>query len=91
MKTTKKRVPHVIISHQKLLRRPIGIPLEISKLIKIEGQYAWFDVSKKEFLEEVDRVKLVIKERESNPEYITHSNWFPVSHHDNRPRKGRKE
>jgi len=41
--------------------------------LKVEGEYAWFDVSKKEFLEEVEQIKLIIKERETNPEYIVHS------------------
>ena len=90
LKTTKKKVPHAIISYQKFLKRPIGIPIEVSKLLKADVQYAWFDVSKKEFLEEVEHIKLLIKEREANPEYIVHSKWYPIYHFDSRPRKDRK-
>jgi len=90
LKTTKKKVPYVIISYQRFMRRPIGIPLEVSKLLKVEGEYAWFDVSKKEFLEEVEQIKLIIKDRETNPEYIVHSKWYPIYHFDSRPRKDRK-
>jgi len=91
--TTKKDVPHVIISYERFLRRPIHIALEVSKLERTEGNYAWFNVLKKDFLKEVNRQRVIIKEREQYGDFVEPvTSWYHSRSRgfDSRPRPRKK-
>lgn len=91
--TTKKDVPHVIISYERFLRKSISIALEVSKLERTEGNYAWFNVLKKDFLKEVNRQRVIIKEREHYGDYVEPvTSWYHSRSRgfDSRPRPRKK-
>ena len=64
-KTIKKLKPYAIILIRRFLRKDIAIALETEKIIRIEGDYAWFNLTKAEFDEEVKRTEAIIIDRES--------------------------
>ncbi|MBN1331195.1 MAG: hypothetical protein JXA54_17120 [Candidatus Heimdallarchaeota archaeon] len=66
-KTVKKYIPYAIILIRKPFRKDLTVPIEAEKLLKLEGTYAWFDVTKEEFEEEVKRLKEITMEREIYP------------------------
>jgi len=63
-KTVKTYEPHAMILIQKFLRKDIIVPLEAEKVTKVEGGYAWFDITKAGFDEEVKRFRKIVAERE---------------------------
>jgi hypothetical protein len=63
-KTIKKYKPYVIIRVRKSFRKDILVPIEAEKLLKVEGTYAWFNITKEEFDEEVKRLKDIKTERD---------------------------
>jgi len=93
LKTTKKHVPHVIISYERFLRKSISIALEVSKLERTERNYAWFNVLKKDFLKEVDRQRVIIEEREQYGKFVEPvTSWYHSRSRgfDSRPRPRKK-
>lgn len=52
-KLTKIRVPHVVILVQNFLKKDAEVPILVDKIVKVKGEYAWFDIVKKDFNEEV--------------------------------------
>ncbi|MBK5114957.1 MAG: hypothetical protein JJE41_15130 [Candidatus Heimdallarchaeota archaeon] len=64
-KTIKTYEPFVMILIRKFLRKDMVVPLEAKKVTKVEGIYAWFNVTKAEFDEEVKRIKKIKAERET--------------------------
>ena len=91
--TTKKDVPHVIISYERFLRKSISIALEVSKLERTDGNYAWFNVLKKDFLKEVNRQRVIIKEREHYGDFVEPvTSWYHSRSRgfDSRPRPRKK-
>ncbi|HUT81970.1 MAG TPA: hypothetical protein VMZ29_12275 [Candidatus Bathyarchaeia archaeon] len=62
-KTVKKYIPYAIILIRKPFKKDITVPIEAEKLLKLEGTYAWFDITKDEFDEEVKRLKEIKMER----------------------------
>ena len=65
--TVKKYKPFVIIRVRKSFKKDVLVPIEAEKLIKAEGSYAWFDITKKEFDEKVKRLKEIKTERDIYP------------------------
>ncbi|MBY8994570.1 MAG: hypothetical protein KGD59_08470 [Candidatus Heimdallarchaeota archaeon] len=63
-KTIKKYKSFVLIRVRKSFRRDVLVPIEAEKLIKVEGTYAWFNITKEEFDEEVKRLKDIKTERD---------------------------
>ncbi|MBY8995156.1 MAG: hypothetical protein KGD59_11440 [Candidatus Heimdallarchaeota archaeon] len=64
-KTIKTYEPFAMILIRKFLRKDMVVPLEAKKVTKVEGIYAWFNVTKAEFDEEVKRIKKIKAERET--------------------------
>lgn len=56
-KTIKKYKPFVIIRVRKTFRKDVLVPIEAEKLLKVEGTYAWFNITKEEFDDVVKRLK----------------------------------
>ncbi|MFW9924149.1 MAG: hypothetical protein ACFFDW_12765 [Candidatus Thorarchaeota archaeon] len=63
-KTIKKYVPCVMILIERRFKKNLVIPLEISKILKVQGDYVWFNITKEEFDIEVERYSKIQKERE---------------------------
>ncbi len=63
-KTIKTKKPYAMILVRKFLKSDTVVPLSADKVTKIEGQYAWFDISKEEFSLEAKRVANITTERE---------------------------
>ena len=63
-KTIKKDIPYVMIAHPKRSMKNVVIPVEAERVIKVEGMYAWFDITKEEFDKEAKRIKNIKVERE---------------------------
>jgi len=66
-KTIKKYKPFVMILVRKSFRQDVLVPVEAEKLIKVEGTYAWFNITKEEFDEEVKRLREIKTERDIYP------------------------
>ena len=67
-KTIKKYKPNAMILVTKRFKKKIIIPLEVEKIIRIEGTYVWFDISIEEFEKEVKRLREIKTEQEIYPE-----------------------
>lgn len=63
-KTIKKNIPYAMIIVRKFLKKTIVVPIETEKVTKVEGNYVWFSITKSEFSEEVQRIRMIIAERE---------------------------
>ena len=63
-KTIKKNIPYVMIVVQKFLQKTVVVPIEAEKVIKVEGNYVWFSITKSKFTEEIKRIRMIIAERE---------------------------
>ncbi len=46
---TKKTVPYVFIFVQQFMKKDALVPLLADKILKVEGNYVWFDILKKDF------------------------------------------
>jgi len=66
-KTVKKYKPFVLILVRKSFKKDIIVPIEAEMLLKVEGSYAWFNITKKEFDEEVKRLREIKTERDIYP------------------------
>ena len=65
-KTIKKLKPYFIVRvKQGFLLKPLIITLEAEKLLKYNKDSAFFNITKAEFEEEVERQKIIIYERDS--------------------------
>ncbi len=63
-KTIKKNIPYVMIVVQKRFQKKLVVPIDAKKVIKIEGIYVWFNITKAEFNEVIKRIKKIKIERE---------------------------
>jgi hypothetical protein len=66
-KTVKKYKPFVLVRVRRSFRKDIIVPIEAEKLLKVEGSYAWFNITKKEFDQEVKRLREIKTERDIYP------------------------
>jgi len=64
-KTIKKDVQYAIILVRKIMKKDTLVPIEVSKLTKIDGLSVLFNITKKEFDEETERVRALKQERET--------------------------
>lgn len=62
-KLTKIRAPHAVILVQAFLKKDAEVPILVDKIVKIKGEYAWFDILKKDFDDEVKHYRK-LKERD---------------------------
>ncbi|MHA1213512.1 MAG: hypothetical protein ACTSSH_13765 [Candidatus Heimdallarchaeota archaeon] len=60
---TKKQVQHLIISFKVKWRKAISTPIDTSEITKVEGNNVWLTITKKSFLEKIEREKILQKER----------------------------
>ena len=66
-KTIKKYKPYAMILVRKYFKKDVLVPIDTKKLIKVEGTYAWFNITKEEFDEEVKRLREIKTERDIYP------------------------
>lgn len=66
-KTIKKYKPFAIILVRKSFKKDVLVPVDAEKLIKVEGTYAWFNITKEDFDEEVKRLREIKTERDIYP------------------------
>ncbi len=52
-KTIKKYKPYAMILVRKYFKKDVLVPVDVEKLIKVEGTYAWFNIKIEEFDEVV--------------------------------------
>ncbi|HUU77298.1 MAG TPA: hypothetical protein VMX55_03065 [candidate division Zixibacteria bacterium] len=63
-KTIKKYKPYAMILVNRRFRKDLIVPIELEKVTKVEGIYAWFNITKDEFNTEVERISDTKIERE---------------------------
>lgn len=63
-KIVKKYIPNAMILIERRFAKNLVIPLEISKILKIQGDFVWFNITKEEFASEVIRYSKMQMERE---------------------------
>ncbi len=66
-KTVKKYKPFAMVLARKYFKKDVLVPLDVEKLIKVEGTYAWFNITKEDFDEEVKRLREIKTERDIYP------------------------
>ncbi len=57
---TKIKKPHALIMVKNFLRKDVVIIMELSKLQKSDSYYAWFDILKKDFIQEVNETRALM-------------------------------
>ncbi len=72
-KTIKKAKPHALIRYQKRFKKDVFVPIDLEKLVKAEKGYTWFDITKKEFEEEAERIRKTRTVREIYSGDIKHT------------------
>lgn len=72
-KTIKKTKPHALIRFQKRFKKDVIVPLALEKNLKEEKGYVWFDITKKEFEEEIEAIRKIQTEREIYSGDIKHT------------------
>ncbi len=63
-KTIKKYKPYAMILVIKRFKKKLIVPIEVEKIIKVEGTYVWFDISNEEFEKEEKRLRKIKTEQE---------------------------
>ena len=58
---TKIKKPHVLILVKNFLRKDVVIVMELSKLLESDSYYAWFDILKKDFVQEVNETRALMQ------------------------------
>lgn len=56
-KTIKKHILHAMISVQSFWKKNVVVPIDVKKIIQVDGNYVWFDIIKTDFDEEVKRLR----------------------------------
>ncbi|MHA1125967.1 MAG: hypothetical protein ACTSO7_09480 [Candidatus Heimdallarchaeota archaeon] len=57
---TKIKKPHALIMVKNFLRSDVVILMELSKLLKSDSYYAWFDILKKDFVQEANETRALM-------------------------------
>ena len=52
-KLTKKPIPHIFIFVQQFMQKDTVVPISADHLLKVKGEYVWFDILKKDFDKDV--------------------------------------
>ena len=60
---TKNLEPHLLLLVERLFKKAVIIPIEISKVLKVEGQYVRLAISKEEFDLVVKKARAIKKHR----------------------------
>jgi len=64
-KTIKKYKPYAMILVRRRFKKDVVVPIDIKKIVKVGGQYVWFDILKEEFDVEAKTAALIQTERET--------------------------
>lgn len=69
----------MIMKVERILRDPIKVEVEVKRVLKIDGIYAWIDTTKKQFSETIKNAKRVKKGKDINkkPDLATLKNYRP--------------
>lgn len=88
---TKETELHAIILVQKFLRKDIAIPITLTRILKTEGEFVWFDIFKSDFETEVKRKRIQNKHKENSGEYVRfRDKWYGPGHARLAPRDRNK-
>ncbi|HUU86644.1 MAG TPA: hypothetical protein VMX17_02730 [Candidatus Glassbacteria bacterium] len=68
-KTIKKMIPYLLIRFEKRFRKDIIVPIEAEKVLEAKGSYVWFNITKEQFDQEVDRIRKTKLDRETYKGY----------------------
>ncbi len=65
-KTIKKYKPYaMIIVKKRFKKKGLVVPIDVERIVKVGGQYVWFDILKEEFDEQVKTAKTIQTVRET--------------------------
>ena len=65
-KTIKKYKPYaMIIVKKRFKKKGVVVPIDVEKIVKVGGQYVWFNILKEEFDEQVKTAKVIQTQRET--------------------------
>ncbi len=87
-KTVKTTKPHALILIHRIFKRDVVIPLDLELLVKIEREYVWFDILKKDFDKLAKRQQAIEEVREDYGKFIEPAGNIKVPM--NLPRNERK-
>jgi hypothetical protein len=91
-KTIKVDKPHAIILYKKLLKQKALIPIDVTKIKTVSDQKVIFQLTKEDFLQEVERYIQQKELREKHQDFVSvHSKWFQTDVSDRRPNPHRKK
>jgi hypothetical protein len=65
-----KLYDHLVIRVERFLRKDLGVPVAAEKILKVEGNYVWFDILKDEFNKMIEEGERVIDTSEVGAESI---------------------
>jgi hypothetical protein len=57
---TKIKKPHALILVKSFFRKDVVIVMDLNKLLKADSYYAWFDILKKDFNQEVKETRALM-------------------------------
>lgn len=62
IKDEKTKIPksYALILVKNFLRSDVVVLMEISKLLKLDSYYAWFDILKKDFMQEANETRALM-------------------------------
>jgi len=91
-KTIKKYKPYAMISVKKRFsRKGLVIPIDLEKVIEELNEQVLFDISKEEFDAELKRLKIIRREREAYPGFVSTAWLTGAKSSDLRPKPRRKK
>ncbi|NHJ86664.1 MAG: hypothetical protein FK734_14465 [Asgard group archaeon] len=62
-KTVKVYKAYAMVHVEKRFKKDILVPIECELMLKVEGLYVWFNITKEEFTEEEKRIRTIKTER----------------------------
>ena len=88
---TKKILPHIIIQVKIGFRKKVSVPIDSSKIIKINNENVWLNITKEEFERELDKQIQLFQERRMYKGFVNpYGKWFVSGTTDLRPRSKRR-
>ena len=88
-KTVKKLKPYAMVIVHRVLKPDVVIPLDVELILKVNDQYAWFEITKEEFDKEVKNQRAVKEIRETYGKFVAPPGRVKTPM--NLPRNTRKE
>ena len=66
-------VEHLIIQVHRLFKKDIGVPVDSEKILKVEGNFVWINLSKEDFKETIKEAKGIINMPKGD--FKEHDQW----------------